>query len=144
MDLIDIHSKLQILCNRSPHLHSLKFFSWFAQDEFPFDIKHSSIRQLDLQGLNIVYNQQQCLELSRSFIGQQCEVLFITVKQRTDIIDLINNMKNLRALIVQCTKTMSMQKENENLLEWLQQNLPMTCSISNSIEVNNNIRLWIR
>ncbi|CAF2712905.1 unnamed protein product [Rotaria sp. Silwood2] len=144
MDPIDIHSKLQILFDRSPHLHSLKFFSWFAQDEFPFDIKHPSIRQLDLQGPNIVYNQQHCLKLSHSFIGQQCEVLFVTVKQRTDIIDLVNNMKNLRALIVQCTKPVLMQKENENLIEWLQQHLPMTCSISNSIEVSNSIRLWIR
>ncbi|CAF0772523.1 unnamed protein product [Rotaria sordida] len=114
------------------------------QYEFPFNIKHSSIRQLDLQGPNIIYNQQQCLKLSHSLIGQQCKVLFITVKQRTDIIDLINNMKNLHALIVQCNKTIPMQKENENLLDWLQQHLPITCLISNSIEISNNICLWIR
>jgi hypothetical protein len=127
--------KLQILFNRLINLHSLTFFSWSIQNIFPFELTNSSIRQLDLRGPNLFYNNQQCKQLSYSSIGQQCEILFIYVKQRTDILNLINNMKNLRVLIVKCSK------ENENLIEWLEQYLPLTCAISNS---NDEIRLWIR
>ncbi|CAF4352782.1 unnamed protein product [Adineta steineri] len=92
----------------------------------------------------MTYNQEKCLELCHSFMGQQCEVLSINVQQRTDIINLINNMKNLRALIVKCSKMTLTEKENQDLIQWLQQNLPTTCSISNSTDCNNNIRIWIR
>ncbi|CAF1089032.1 unnamed protein product [Adineta steineri] len=144
MNSIDIQSNLEILFERSPYLHSLKYFSWFVQIEFVEKIKHLSIRRLGLQGPHMIYNQEQCLELCHSFMGQQCEVLSINVQQRTDIINLINNMKNLRALSVKCSRMTLTEEENQDLIQWLQQNLRTTCSISNSTDCNNNIRIWIR
>jgi organic hydroperoxide reductase OsmC/OhrA len=84
------------------------------------------------------------LELSRSEIGKQCEVLLINVEQRTNIIDLVNNMNNLRALIVRCREDIELGQRREKLVQWLQQYLPSTCTISNSIENNNEVRSWIR
>jgi len=144
MDPKDIQLKLQVLINRSSHLCSLTFFSWSSQNIFPFEIKNSSIRQLDLRGPNSVYNYQQCIDLIRSSIGKQCEVLLINVEQRINIIDLINNMKNLRALIVKCSKKIQTSKEDENLIQWLEQRLPSTYTISNSTDMDDYVRLWIR
>jgi len=144
MNSNDIHLKLQELVDRSSHLFSLAFFSWSVQNIFPFQIKNSSIRQLDLRGPNTVYDYIQCIDLSRSLIGKQCQVLLINVEQQTNIIDLVNNMQNLRALIVKCPKKVQTLKEDENLIKWLEERLPSTCAISKSIEIEDGIRLWIR
>lgn len=140
----DIQSKLQSLFDRSLQLRSLTYFSWSNQNIFPFEIRNSSIRQLDLRSPNLVYNYLHCIELTRSSIGQQCQVLLINVEQRTNIIYLINHMNNLRALIVECPKTLQTTKTEENLIEWLEQHLPSTCNISNISKTDDNIRLWIR
>jgi hypothetical protein len=140
----DMQSKLQSLIDRSSNLRSLTYFSWSNQNIFPFEIKNSSIRQLDLRSPNLVYDYLHCIELSRSSIGQQCQVLLINVEQRTNIMYLINHMNNLRALIVECPKTLQTSKKDENLIEWLQQNLPPTCVILNTNKTDDNIRLWIR
>lgn len=142
LNRIDVESTLQMILNRTPNLYSLKFFSWFALDEFPFDIKHSSIKNLDLRKLGIGYNHQQCLELCKSSIGQQCELLFITLENSADIVELVNHMKNLRALSVEFNHMVL--TENENLMEWLQKQLPVACTISTCTELSNVIRLWIR
>ncbi|CAF0844869.1 unnamed protein product [Rotaria sordida] len=118
-------------------IHNLYYGHFLSQN---LSLSHIHLDNIHYLDLTIPFDESFC----HSLIGQQCKVLFITVKQRTDIIDLINNMKNLHALIVQCNKTIPMQKENENLLDWLQQHLPITCLISNSIEISNNICLWIR
>ena len=141
MDIKEIQWKLQILINRANHLHSLTYFSWSNENIFPFEMKNSTIRQLDLRSPNLLYNYLQCIELTRSSIGQQCHVLLISVDQRTNIVYLVNHMRNLRALIVQCPSTTMMP--NQNLLQWLEQNLPSTCLISNVTILNDDIRLWI-
>lgn len=143
MNLNDIQFKLQNLIDRLFHLYSLAFFSWTYQNIFPFQIKNSSIRQLDLRSPNLIYNYHQCLELTHSSIGKQCQILFINLQQRTDIIYLINHMNNLRALIIKCSNQLQTTENNDNLIQWLEQHLPTTCIIPNPKETDDNIRLWI-
>jgi hypothetical protein len=128
--------KLQILFDRLTHLYSLRFFSWSIENIFPFQLKNSSIQQLDLRVPNLFYNHQQCQQLIQSSIGQQCQILFINVQQRMNILDLINQLNHLRVLIVKCQRL----EMNENLIEWLKENLLLTFTNSTFEE----IRLWIR
>jgi hypothetical protein len=144
MNSNDIQVKLQMLIDRSSHLYSLTFFTWSDQNIFPFDIKTLSIRQLNLQSPNLLYSYQQCIELSHSSIGKQCQILLINVQQRTNIIYLVSHMHNLRALIVKCPKELQTTKQEEDVIEWLEQHLPATCAISKTIDTDENIRLWIR
>lgn len=141
MNMKEIQWKLQILINHASRLHSLSYFSWSNENTFSFELSNSTIRQLDLRSPNLLYNYLQCIELTRSSIGQQCQVLLINVDQRANILYLVNHMNNLRALIVQCPSRSSMS--NENLLSWLEQHLPSTCFISNSTIIDDDIRLWI-
>jgi hypothetical protein len=144
MNSEDVQLKLQILIDRSLHLYSLAFFSWSNQNIFPFEIKNSSIRQLDLRSPNLVYSYEQCIDLCRSSIGKQCQVLLINVEQRVNIVYLVNHMKNLRALIVKYPVEFQTSRTDENLIQWLGQLLPSTCAISDITEIDDNIRLWIR
>ncbi len=67
--------------------------------------KNKSIRRLDFKG-NLSYDQcpffnhEQCIALTRSSLGKQCEVLSIEVRHRRNIIFLIDTMINLRAMNV--------------------------------------------
>lgn len=132
--------KLQVLLARLSHLHSFTYFSWSMKNIFPFELKNTSIRQVDIRGANLFYNHQQCQQFIHSSIGQQCEILWINLEQHIDILDLIQQIRNLRVLIVKCRRV----KENENLIQCLEQSLPSTCAISNSFETNDNeVRLWI-
>ncbi len=125
----------------------------------PFEYSNKSVRRLNLQDVDRVYNSQQCVTLSRSSLGMQCEVLSITVENRTTIIDLLNTMPNLRALNVLSRDDpwtgedddISPSK-NDELVEWLQHRLPFTYTITrNSNEIFNwwsrksfwSVRLWI-
>ncbi|CAF5099596.1 unnamed protein product, partial [Rotaria sp. Silwood1] len=64
----------------------------------PFNYSSNSVRRLDLQNIDRPYNHRQCIILSRSSLGKQCEVLSITVKYRKSILYLLRKMTNLRAL----------------------------------------------
>jgi len=128
--------KLQILFDHVPHLYSFTFYSWSIENIFPFELKNSSIRQLDLRAPNIFYNHQQCQQLSQSSIVQQCQILFINLQQRIDVLNLINQLNHLNVLIVKCQRS----EMNENLTEWLEQYSLLTFTTSDYEE----IRLWIR
>jgi hypothetical protein len=89
----------------------------------------------------------------------QCEVLSITVENRTTIIDLLNTMPNLRALNVLSRDDSwkdedddSSPSKNDELVEWLQHRLPFTYTItrnSNKILYSQSLKsfwsvlLWI-
>jgi hypothetical protein len=64
----------------------------------PFSIRSSSVRYLNLQGFTPegdyqYYNEQQCLSLIRSPLGQQCQYLIIEVEKRTNIIDILTKTR---------------------------------------------------
>ena len=90
-------------------------------------------------------NATQCSILSDSLLGRQCEVLIIRVENRTIILDLINRMGNLRALTFECkddnSTSDSLSPSEDELVEWLQNSLPQTYSVSR--HQFRFIRLWI-
>jgi len=122
---------LQDFLSQLPRLHTLIYSTWSKDNRFPSSLIHPSIRQLDLRGSMIFYTSQDCQNLIQSSIGQQCQILFINIQEQIDIIHLLNHLEHLRVLIVKCY----------SLTNWLEQNLPTTCTISNS---NQEIRIWIR
>ena len=112
----------------------------------PFFLRSSSVRLLDLRGFNQsgdcqYYNGHQCSSLIRSPLGNQCQFLLIEVENRTNIIDLVNKMNNLRTLNVRCRDRKS---NDDELIKWLQTRLSSTCSFAKDSKSPNDLRLWIR
>ena len=94
------------------------------------------------------FNKEQCISLANSSLGQQCQNLVIDIKNRTNILDLINNMSNLQSLTFQCKddkwNNRKMLVINDELLQWLHEHLPSTCSIMRQTNQTSIIQLWIR
>jgi hypothetical protein len=145
-------SQLQILLDHAPHLSSLHI----SQDNFLplqmslFTYTNASIHPLDLKIDGHCFNEEECISLSYSPLGVQCEVLFISVETRESIIILIENMINLRALHVKYenkneSKHLPLTTSNENgIIQWLKDHLPSTCFIATDSDLLNCIRIWIR
>ncbi len=111
-------------------------------------MRSASVRRLDLQGYN--FDEEECIQLTHSPLAIRCQTLFITVKNRTNILYLINNMSNLQALNVQCLDD-NWTDENhltspvdDQLVEWLRQQLPSTSTIIRDTFHLHLVRLWIR
>jgi hypothetical protein len=148
----NVQSQLQFLLDRAPRLHSLSFDSWLPSVQI--ENTSTSVRRLDLQASPFYndwcwFNDQRCAILSRSSLGVQCQTLLINVENRTNVLDLVNTMMNLRALNVQCKDDRWNDKNNpssseDELLEWLRHHLPSIYTITRDSYIINNIRLWIR
>jgi len=66
-----------------------------------------SIRQLDLRRYPIdhkwrCFDDEQCIQLTRSPLDIQWETLLMKVKNRRSILDLVNNMPHLQAINIPC------------------------------------------
>jgi hypothetical protein len=62
-------------------------------------ITSASVRQLDLQEYTYdddwrCFDDEQCVELSRSPLGIQYETLLIKAKDQRNILDLVNNISS--------------------------------------------------
>ena len=104
-----IQSHLQCILDRARYLRSLSFGSWLPWDDQRIiqTLRSSSIRELNVR--NVANRSQlggleerQCLELSRSELGRQCETLSIHAKDRTTVLSVVHMMHNLRVLHFQC------------------------------------------
>jgi len=78
----DDSSNFQVLLDRTPHLYALTLTNWFSIGEILTKITSHSIRRLDFQHNNSSNNgpwfdSEQCINLSHSSLGIQCEVLLI-------------------------------------------------------------------
>jgi hypothetical protein len=154
-------SQLQTLLDRAPDLYSLTISqdTSLSLQMSLFNCSNASIRELDLDECEHCFNEEECLTLSRSPLGVQCEVLYIRVDRRECIINLTKNILNLRSLIVKCaddeyyeqstlTKTSDDEyhnKENlinDKLVQWLKDHLSPTYSIVRDLEADN-ILIWI-
>jgi hypothetical protein len=148
----NVQSQLQFLLDGAPRLHSLSFGSWLPSVQI--ENTSTSVRRLDLQASPFYndwcwFNDQRCAILSHSSLGVQCQTLLINVENRTNVLDLVNTMMNLRALNVQCKDDRWNDKNNpssseDELLEWLRHHLPSIYTITRDSYIINNIRLWIR
>ena len=86
------------------------------------------------------FTAEQCSELIQSSLGEQCETLTIRVKDRRIVLQLVNGMKHLQAMKVQCDDT----HRTDNLLAWLRKYLPAKESISDGENFAHGIHIWIR
>jgi hypothetical protein len=154
----DAQSQLQVILRHASHLYSLKFRSWpeaqlvnqnspILQNLTPIILETRPIRQINLRGHDYWFNDEACFEMIYSPLGKHCEVLFIKVKKRMNILYLINSMPNLRALTVQSLddswQNYSSSIEDQ-LVQWLKENLPSTCSIKRDLRFMHYIRIWIQ
>ncbi|CAF1019433.1 unnamed protein product [Adineta steineri] len=146
-----IYQQLQTLINLSPCLYSLRLFYSFDSKISVKQITSSSIRRLSFItkcSMTLAYfNNDECTDLAYSQLGQRCEVLVIKIENRNNVLILINIMKNLRSLVVQC-KVDTWDKRNtslneDELVEWLRLSLPSTYSICRDTNETSYIRIWI-
>jgi hypothetical protein len=142
------YDQLQELINRALHLYSFKVS---YSTELPlkvFAITSTSIRRLDFitksKSCIRYFNNVECIVLVHSPLVLRCEILLIGIKNRTDIIDLVNKIPNLRSLTCQCEDDeYNAWSTNDELVEWLRDHLPSTYSISRDKKRTYVIRLWI-
>jgi hypothetical protein len=118
------------------------------------------LRVFDLEDYNHQFNEEECMALTRSPLGIQCQILFIEVKNRESILILAQNMNNLQALHVKCGNEKdsidipSTMNDNEShkknttkrdkIIEWLKYRLPSTCLVSKDPNTISYIRIWIK
>ncbi|CAF2805783.1 unnamed protein product [Rotaria sp. Silwood2] len=142
----NIQSQLQVLLNHTPCLYSLCFTSCSSVllQMPPLELQNISIRRLDLRGYNQYFNNEQCIILSHSLLGIQCEILFINIQNYHILLDMLNNMINLRTLIIRCKDDKYDETNNDELIVWLKDHLPSTSIISRDIIFHCDIRIWIR
>ena len=156
-DLDNSQLQLQLILDRAIRLHLLSFDSMSLSicRALVMEITSSSSHQLDLKGYSyhddwLCFDEASCIQFSHSPLGKQCQTLSINVKNRKNILDLVNNMPNLHALNIRCEDDSWTGEHpiispiDDEFIEWLQQHLLSTCTIMRDMHHINDIRLWIR
>jgi hypothetical protein len=146
------YSQLQSLLDRAPHLYSLTLRSSTNLQMNLIDITSISIRRLDLMTKSAFclryFNKEECNTLAHSSIGNQCEVLLISVENRRNICDLIKIMSNLRSLTFQCKDDKWNYCEslstNDELLQWLAEHLSSELLMIRNKKQTSKIHMWIK
>jgi hypothetical protein len=155
----DAHAQLQILLDQTHHLSSLKFNSWptarFIKAKFSivnnlliiFE-KIPRIRRLDLLGYDHYFTYDECVRIGSTSLQHTCQVLYISVENRTAIAYLIGTMHHLRVLIVRSHddgwEYHSSLSSDDPLVHWLKETLPISCSIQRDSRFVHHIRIWIQ
>ncbi|CAF2627339.1 unnamed protein product [Rotaria sp. Silwood2] len=155
-------SQVQALLDRAPHLIRL---SISQHESTPlqtslFKYRNVSIRELDLRNINHYFNEEECITLSHSPLGVQCEKLSILIHNRQSIISLVENMLKIRALNVRCKDEKYIEQStsnkdndaeysdynknsNDDYIQWLKDHLPPACTIVRDPKLTCNILIWI-
>lgn len=132
-------TELQQFLDRSPSLQSL----YVNQDRsLPlqtsiFQQRNSSIREVYLFSNEYFFDENECLLFIHSPLSIQCEVLSLQVLHRQSILYLIQNLPNLRSLIVSC------QDQQTELLPWLKEHLSSEYLITTDPDNVQTILIWI-
>lgn len=136
-------SQWEILLNRAINLHSLTINASSSSIIISF-IENINI---SVCRLNLQVNDQ-CKILIKSPLVIQCEILAIDIKSSNSILDLVDNMINLRALKVRCEDDEwdfnLLLFGNDDFINWLRTCLPSSCSITRDLYSLDNIHFWIR
>jgi hypothetical protein len=144
------YSQLQRLCERAPHLYSLRVIFWRKFISRLFQLQSKSIRRLELGGMfnwSDAFKRDECVAFCESPIGQQCEVMTMEIEDRKSIVDLVEQMANLRLLNIRCgddrwNQRKMISSENE-LVRWIEHRLPSTCQVMRDVEKPSCIQVWI-
>jgi hypothetical protein len=161
----DAQFHLQSLLDRAPCLYSLTIKSWpLSQMPVVENTYNASVRRLDLRlhrrGIsssffsikecNTFFSRKECNTFIRSPLGAQCEELLIQVENHDSVLDLINNMGNLRMLHIEYqfdSKSFSVdnryERKSDIFVKWLQDQLPTACIISKFEYICDYLKLWI-
>jgi hypothetical protein len=145
------YCQLQTIFNQAPYLYSLKVISFIGSSVKLFELTSKSIRRINLITIEfdrwIYYTKEDCKILMNSSLGMQCEVLLIRIKHRNYVLELIEKRSNLRLLIFQCEDEKdsfrAFSSSKNDLLQWLQDYLPSTYSISRDPTKLSHIQIWI-
>ena len=110
-------------------------------------ITNAHLRQVSIK--RYCFNASECSLFASSPMGCQCEVLSIAIADWRHVPDLINGMPNLRALTCFYEDNNSDSDESgspakDDVVGWLQEQLPSTCLINNHRTILPCIRVWIR
>jgi hypothetical protein len=138
-------SQLQALLDRVPCLYSLSVEKASVSQLAQLNIIHKRPRVVSLA--NYCFNAPECSVLANSPLGRQCEVLSIDVTDRRHVPGIINEMPSLRALTCYCEDNKwgldgSLSSITNDVVKWLQDQLPSTCSISSRRRGHLYIRVW--
>jgi hypothetical protein len=143
-------SYLQVLLDQTPCLYALKVSNSFSIQEILTKNTSHSIRRLDFLSHSspidgLWFNGEQCISLARSSLGIQCEVLLIRLTDCENILDLIHDMNNLRALNVECQDDVwcAQLLEKDKLVTWLEYRLPESSTIRRDANSKEIIQIWI-
>ncbi|CAF0813627.1 unnamed protein product [Adineta steineri] len=147
-------NQLQALFDLAPNLHSVSIYQDQPSSSYMsiFKSKYTSLHNLCLldstQDCIHCFDEDECVALTRSSLSIQCKILSISVTNRENIIYLIENMCNLHLLIVECKddecfKAMLVMENNDELIPWLKNRLPSTCSITRDYNEPDTIRIWL-
>ena len=110
-----------------------------------------SVRRFAIQNCGHYLTKEECRQLRRSPLGAQCDVLSVMVQKRQNIVYLVRKLIKLRMLIIRCaddTYSQSRYEQEHNqskdeLIDWLRDRLPSTCSIVRDQEKASRIRICL-
>lgn len=130
--------QLQLVLDRAPRVGRLIFSNSEHFDEELFELKSHSIRELILQG-NLRWNQEQCIKLATSPLGQQCRSLVIDVETLECVAELIDRMVKLRFL-----KLRQSNRGETEFLHFLENKFPQISWTATEGCDAPSVRGWIR
>lgn len=138
-------SHLQALLDRAPRLQTIIFESCHSNLLFATS---QTVRRLIFRDQNY-YDVQGCAKLSKSKLFHQCEVLHINLSTHARALDLLRKGLNLRTLFFKCRGNQrkkdhvsSSWSESDEVMKWLEQNLPSGCWIQR--KKDGEICVWLR
>lgn len=145
------YSQYKLLVERARNLYELDIRSAVDFQKDFFYLENCTIRRLNLltrSSLRLSYfNTDECLYLAQSNIGQQCEVLLISVCKQNVIPQLIELMSNLRSLTFHSADDQFVFKRNaedrDQFIEELAKHLSDKCSVLRDPFQTSMIHIWI-
>ncbi|CAF5218528.1 unnamed protein product, partial [Rotaria magnacalcarata] len=145
------YSQLQDFLNQTLHLYSVKLAHLKNLSMQFFTVTSPSIRKLNLIAKSKssirYFTRNECSVLVHASLILQCEVLLIGIKERSDIIELMNAIPNLRSFVCHCNddeyNVWSSSSTNDEFIEWLQNRLSSKYLISRDEKHPYLLRFWI-
>ena len=138
-----VSGQFQTFLDRAPRLRSLTFQSSINLVLPLLECIGKSITKIELQTSDEYFDWSTCKTLSLSQLAKQCHILSIKLHHRMNILQLVQKMSQIRTLNVDFPSN-RYQTNDDQLIKWLQCQLPPTCMVAQDMTHSNRIQLWIR